>query len=131
MAINKWIANGRLTKDSELRYTQEGKGILTFTLAVSRNYKNANGEYDADFIQCVLFGSTDQERCRATKLADYLNKGTLVNVEARMQSRSYENQDGQMVYVTEAVIEEIQLLSQPQEKQQPQRNTRSRQNNRR
>lgn len=131
MALNTWAANGRLTKDSELRYTQNGQGVLTFTLAVSRDYKNDQGEYDADFIQCVLWGSSDQQKDRATKLADYLNKGTLVNVVGRMQSRHYENQEGQSVYVTECNIDNIQLLAQPQEQPQNNRPVRNRQTKRR
>jgi single-strand DNA-binding protein len=132
MALNNWTANGRLTADSELRYTQNGQGILNFTLAVQRDYKDANGYRPADFINCVLFGSVDQEKCRATKLAEYLNKGTLVNVVARLQSRSYENNDGFKVYVTEAVIEEIYLLGQPQNQQEDnqQKDNRNQGNNR-
>jgi single-strand DNA-binding protein len=132
MALNNWTATGRLTKQAELRITSEGQGICNFTLAVQRDYKDANGDRPADFINCVLFGSKDNEKCRATKLVDYLNQGTQVNVTARLQSRSYENQDGFKVYVTEAVVQEIYLLSQPQEKQEDnqQQNNRNQGNNR-
>jgi single-strand DNA-binding protein len=134
MSLNNWTATGRLTAQAELRYTSEGQGICNFTLAIQRDYKDANGDRPADFINCVLFGSKDQEKCRATKLVDYLNKGTQVNVVARLQSRSYENQDGFKVYVTEAVIQEIYLLSQPQnqqeDNQQQNNNNRNQGNNR-
>lgn len=133
MAINNWTANGRLTKDAELRYSGSGQGILTFTLAVQRDYKDENGDRPADFINCVLFGSSDAEKCRATKLVEYLTKGTQINVTARIQSRNYENNEGMTVYVTEAVIQELQLLGSPQEQQnnrRPGRNT-NRQSSRR
>jgi single-strand DNA-binding protein len=129
MALNNWNATGRLTKQAELRYSSEGQGICNFTLAVQRDYKDVNGDRPADFINCVLFGSKDNEKCRATKLVDYLNQGTQVNVTARLQSRSYENQDGFKVYVTEAVVQEIYLLSQPQEKQEKQEDNQQQNNN--
>jgi single-strand DNA-binding protein len=130
MSLNNWNATGRLTKQAELRYSSEGQGICNFTLAVQRDYKDANGDRPADFINCVLFGSKDNEKCRATKLVDYLGQGTQVNVVARLQSRSYENQDGFKVYVTEAVIQEIYLLSQPQNKEENQQQDNQQQNNR-
>ena len=136
MSLNNWNANGRLTDQVEMRYTQNGVGVLNFTLAVKRNYKNDAGNYEADFINCVMWGSADNNS-RVETLSNYLNKGTLVNVVGRLQSRSYENQNGFTVYVVEANVHEIDLLSQPKEiqeaeqQQQQQTNTRGRNNNNR
>lgn len=130
MALNNWTATGRLTNQCDMRFTPSGQGIVNFTLAVQRDYKDANWDRPADFINCVLFGSDDPEKCRATKLSQYLNKGTQVNVVARMQSRSYENNDGFKVYVTEAVIQEIYLISQPQSHEDNKQEDNQQQNNR-
>lgn len=102
--INNVTLVGRLTKDPDLRFTQNGKGVATFTLAVNRNFTNASGEREADFIQCVLWGKP------AETLAKYGKKGLLIGIVGRIQTRNYENQQGQRVYVTEVVAETFQLL---------------------
>ena len=102
--INNVVLVGRLTKDLELRYTANGQATANFTLAVNRSYKNANGQYDADFINVVIW------RKPAETLAQYAKKGTLLGVTGRIQTRNYENQQGQRVYVTEVVCENFQLL---------------------
>jgi single-strand DNA-binding protein len=102
--INNVTLVGRLTKDPDLRYTSGGKGVATFTLAVNRNFTNQAGEREADFIQCVIW------RKPAETLANYARKGTLLGVTGRIQTRSYDNQQGQRVYVTEVVAESFQLL---------------------
>ena len=78
--------------------------VATFTLAVNRTFTNAQGEREADFINCVTF------RKQADNVNRFLSKGSLAGVDGRMQSRSYENQDGKRVFVTEAVCESVQFL---------------------
>lgn len=95
---------GRLTKDPELRYTSQGLGVATFTLAVQRNYSDNNGERQTDFIQCISW------RKLAETIANHLVKGSLIACEGRIQTRNYENQQGQRVYVTEVVVNEVQFL---------------------
>ena len=102
--INNVVLVGRLTKDSDLRYTSSGSAVASFTLAVNRNFTNQNGNREADFINCVIW------RKPAETMANYSKKGTLLGVVGRIQTRSYENQQGQRVYVTEVVCENFQLL---------------------
>ncbi|GMB09775.1 single-strand binding protein [Thermolongibacillus altinsuensis] len=102
--INRVILVGRLTKDPELRYTPNGVAVATFTLAVNRTYTNQQGEREADFINCVVW------RRQAENVANYLKKGSLAGVEGRLQTRSYENQEGRRVYVTEVVADSVQFL---------------------
>ena len=102
--INNVVLVGRLTKDPDLKYTANGQAVATFTLAVNRNFTNQSGEREADFINCVIW------RKPAETLANYAHKGTLLGVTGRIQTRNYENQQGQRVYVTEVVVENFQLL---------------------
>ena len=102
--MNKVIIVGRLTRDPEMRTTQSGLTNTTFTVAVSRNYTNQNGERDADFFNCVTW------RKQAEIVAKYCTKGTQVAVEGRLQTRSYDAQDGTKRYVTEIVVENIEFL---------------------
>lgn len=102
--INNLTLVGRLTKDPDLKYTSDGTAVATFTLAVNRNFTSADGTREADFINCVIW------RKPAETLANYARKGTLLGVTGRIQTRSYENQQGQKVYVTEVVTDNFQLL---------------------
>lgn len=102
--INNIVLVGRLTKDPDLRYTTSGTGVATFTLAVNRNFTSADGTREADFINCVIW------RKPAEILANYAKKGVLIGVTGRIQTRSYDNQQGQKVYVTEVVADNFQLL---------------------
>ena len=102
--LNNVVLVGRMTKDAELRYTPQNQAIATFTLAVNRNFKNANGEREADFINCVIW------RQQAENLANWAKKGVLIGITGRIQTRSYENQQGQRVYVTEVIADNFQLL---------------------
>ena len=102
--INNTVLVGRLTKDVELRYTPSNVAVATFTLAVNRTFKNENGEREADFINCVMW------RQQAENLANWAKKGALIGITGRIQTRSYDNQQGQRVYVTEVVAEQFQLL---------------------
>mgnify|MGYP002639224940 FL=1 len=102
--INNVCLVGRMTKDAELRYTPNNQAVATFSLAVNRNFKSQNGEREADFINCVIW------RQQAENLANWAKKGALIGITGRIQTRSYENQQGQRVYVTEVVSETFQLL---------------------
>ncbi|CYU89374.1 TPA: single-stranded DNA-binding protein [Streptococcus suis] len=103
--INNIVLVGRLTRDVELRYTPSNQAVATFTLAVNRNFKNqATGEREADFINCVIWNK------QAENLANWTKKGHLIGITGRIQTRSYDNQQGQRVYVTEVVAESFQLL---------------------
>lgn len=102
--INNLTLVGRLTKDPDLKYTGNGTAVATFTLAVNRNFTNQSGEREADFINCVIW------RKPAETLANYAKKGVLIGVTGRIQTRSYDNQQGQRVYVTEVVADNFQLL---------------------
>ncbi len=102
--MNKVVLLGRLTRDPELRYTQSGIASLSFTIAVNRNYKNASGGYDADFIPIVVW------RALAETLGKHLKKGARVAVGGRIQTRSYDGNDGQKRYVTEVVADDATII---------------------
>lgn len=95
---------GRLTKAVDLRYTQNGVAYGSFTIAVNRRFKNQNGEREADFINCVIW------KKNAENLANFTQKGTLIGVSGAIQTRNYDNQQGQRVYVTEVLVENFDLL---------------------
>ena len=102
--INSVNLVGRLTRDVELRVSQSNVTVATFTLAVNRSFKSANGEREADFINCVAFKKT------AEILNQYAGKGSQIGVTGSIQTRNYENKDGQRVYVTEVIANNIALL---------------------
>lgn len=102
--MNRVVLVGRLTKDPELRYTPSGAAVAIFTLAVNRTFTNQQGEREADFINCVVW------RKPAENVANFLKKGSLAGVDGRLQTRSYEGQDGKRVYVTEVQAESVQFL---------------------
>ena len=102
--MNKTVLIGRLTKDPEIRYLTSGTAVTTFTLAVSRNFANQQGDKQADFIPIVVW------RNLAENCAKYLAKGRLVAVLGRIQTRSYDGKDGQKRYATEVVADEVQFL---------------------
>lgn len=110
--INRVVLVGRLTRDVELRYTTSGAAVGTFSLAVNRQFTNANGEREADFINCVIW------RKSAENFANFTSKGSQVAVEGRLQTRNYENQQGQRVYVTEVVVDNFSLLESRAESEQ-------------
>ncbi len=115
--INNVTLVGRLTKDAELKYTPANQAVAQFTLAVNRTFKNANGDREADFINCVIW------RQAAENFANFAKKGALIGITGRIQTRNYENQQGQRVYITEVIAENFQMLesrNQQQEQQQGQ-----------
>lgn len=102
--VNKVCLTGRVTKNIELKYTQNNIAITNFTLAVTRKFKNQNGEYESDFINCIAYKST------AELLSKYVKKGDLLGIEGRIQTRNYEDKDGKRVYVTEVIVDSIDFL---------------------
>jgi single-strand DNA-binding protein len=102
--INRVVLVGRLTKDPDLRYTPSGAAVARFTLAVNRTFSNASGEKETDFINCTVW------RKQAENTANFLKKGSLAGVEGRIQTGSYEGQDGKRVYTTEVVADSVQFL---------------------
>lgn len=102
--LNRVILIGRLTRDPELRYTSSGVAVTQFTLAVDRPFSNQNGEREADFIPIVTW------RQLAETCANYLRKGRLTAVEGRIQVRSYDNNEGRRVYVTEIIADNVRFL---------------------
>ncbi|GAF66358.1 single-stranded DNA-binding protein [Bacillus sp. TS-2] len=102
--LNRVVLVGRLTKDPELRYTPNGVAVANFTLAVNRAFSNQQGEREADFINCVIW------RKQAENVANYLKKGSLAGVDGRVQTRSYDNNEGRRVFITEIVAESVQFL---------------------
>ena len=102
--MNKWIGIGRIVKDIELKQTPNGTYVAEFTLAVNRNFKNAEGNYEADFIDCVAFKQA------AETIRKYVHKGDKFGVEGRIQVRSYTNKEGNKRYVTEVVVEQFEFV---------------------
>lgn len=102
--MNKVFLIGRLTKDPELRYTSTNTAAASFTVAVNRNFTNQNGEREADFINVVVW------RKQAENVKQYLTKGSQVAIDGRIQTRSYDAQDGTKRYVTEVVADNVQFL---------------------
>lgn len=121
--LNRVVLVGRLTRDPDLRYTGSGTAVANFNLAVNRPFKTKDGEQEADFINCVVWRKT------AENLANYMSKGSMIGVDGRIQTRSYEGNDGKTVYVTEVVAESIQFLESRGNKQEGQANAQSQQNN--
>jgi single-strand DNA-binding protein len=102
--INRVVLVGRLTKDPELRYTPNGVAVANFTLAVNRPFKGEDGEQKADFISIVVW------RRAAENVANFVSKGSLVGIDGRLQTGSYDNTEGKRVYITEVVADSVQFL---------------------
>lgn len=109
--INRTVLVGRLTKDPEIRYTQSGMAVANFTVAVNRQFTNANGEREADFISCIVWRKAAENFCNFT------HKGSLVGIDGRIQTSSYEK-EGQRVYATQVVVDSFSLLEPKQQSQQ-------------
>lgn len=107
--INRVVLVGRMTRDPELRLTNSGASVTNFTLALNRNYSSADGQ-QADYINCVVWNKI------AENVEKYCSKGSLVGVEGRLQSRSYDNAQGQKVYVTEVLCSSVQFINTKREK---------------
>lgn len=106
--MNKIVLIGRITKDLDLRKTTNGTSVLKFTLAVNRRFNNDTQE--ADFISCIAWEK------RAEVMYQYLKKGSRIGIVGRLQTGSYEGQDGRRVYTTDVVVDEIDFLEQKQQR---------------
>lgn len=102
--INNVVLVGRLVRDVDLKYTNSGRAATNFTLAVNRDFKNEQGVNEADFISCAAFGK------QAENMARFLGKGSLIGVEGRISTRSYQAKDGKTVYVTEVITSKVGFL---------------------
>ena len=120
--LNRTILTGRLTKDPDVKVTQSGVSVANFTLAVNRTFTNKQGEREADFINCVAF------RKQAENVGQYLNKGALVGVDGRLQTRTYQNDEGRTIYITEVVCDNVQFLEPKNQQAQAQQNQQSHNN---
>lgn len=103
--INNFILQGRFVKDLDLRYTSSGKAVASSTVASQRNFKNSNGEYESDFIPVVIWGKT------AERVANHFKKGNEILLVGRIQTRNYENEQGQKIYITEMIVESFSFTS--------------------
>lgn len=118
--INRVTLIGRLVRDPDLRRTNDGTMVASFTIAVNRNYTAKDGQPQADFINCVVWRKT------AETLEKYCRKGNLIGLDGRLQTRTYENAQGQRVFVTEVVCDNIQFL---ESKSNNNQNTQNKHNN--
>ena len=121
--INRVVLVGRMTRDPELRRTPQGDAVTSFTLAVNRNYTSRDGQQQADFINCVVW------RKPAENVERYCSKGSLVGVEGRIQTRSYDNSQGQKVYVVEVICDSVQFLETRAARERAQSQPQMQQNN--
>ena len=103
--LNQVVLVGRLTSDPVVEETENGKKVSSITVAVPRSYKNVDGTYDTDFIRCTLWGGIAENTC------EYCKKGDIVGVKGRIQTSSYETEDGNKKYAMEVVAEKISFLS--------------------
>ncbi|WNF36442.1 single-stranded DNA-binding protein [Bacillaceae bacterium IKA-2] len=102
--LNRVVLVGRLVRDPELRYTPNGIAVGSFTLAVNRPFSSSDGNKEADFLNIIVW------RKQAENVANFLRKGSLTGVDGRLQSRSYENNEGKKVFVVEVVADSVQFL---------------------
>lgn len=103
--LNRVVLTGRFTKDPEVRVTPSGLSVVQFTLGVQRQFSRKDGERESDFISCVAWRKT------AENIGKYFRKGDLIGVDGRIQTRSYEDKNGQRVYVTEVVVDNFAFLN--------------------
>lgn len=102
--MNKWCGVGRLTKDPEIKLTSNQTKFCQFTLAVDRRFKDQNGQRQADFINCLAWRQT------AEFIAKYFKKGNRIGVVGSIQTRSYDDQNGQKRFITEVVVDEAEFV---------------------
>ncbi len=102
--MNKVVLVGRLTRDPEVRSTSSGSSTARFTVAVNRNFKNKDGQYDADFVSCVAFRNT------ADFVSKFFKKGSMIGLEGRIQTGSYDAQDGSKRYTTDVVVDNVEFV---------------------
>src|SRR5699024_6828429 len=120
MSLNRVVLTGRLTRNPDLKYTQNGVAVANGNIACNRPFKNQQGENEADFINFVVWKKA------AENIANYMKKGSQIGIDGRLQTRTYENNNGQTVFVTEVVADSVQFLESKgsqqtqQQSQQPQ-----------
>jgi single-strand DNA-binding protein len=110
--MNKVILIGRLVKDPEVKTTQSGAAVCSFTVAVDRKFRNKDGERQADFLSCVAW------KQQAEILGKYFQKGSKIGIVGNVQTRNYEDGNGKKVYVTEVVVDEIEFVESKGERQE-------------
>lgn len=110
--INRYVGVGRITKDPQIRHTGSGAAVTSFTVAINRDYKNDNGEQQADFINCICWNKL------AENVERYCSKGSLVGIDGSLRSRTYEDNSGRKVYVVEVLCDSVQFLDTKKEQQQ-------------
>lgn len=115
--MNKIILLGRLTRNPEIRYTQSGKVVASFTLAVDRPFTNQDGQKEADFINCILWGKS------AETLGNTVLKGQKIAVEGRLQIRSYDAKDGSKRWLTEVICDRFEYVERKDDGSKPQQHT--------
>lgn len=109
--LNTVALTGRLTKDVDLRFTKSGTAVGSFTIAVDRQFRSANGERETDFVNCQVW------RKSAENFANFTHKGALVGIQGRIQTRTYDDKDGKKVFVTEVIVDNFALLEPKQTSQ--------------
>ena len=103
--LNQVVLVGRLTKDLETKELEDGKTVCNVTLAIPRSFKNAEGEYETDFVECVLWDVV------AKNTAEYCKKGDIVGIKGRLQTDNYEKESGEKVYKLNVIAEKVTFLS--------------------
>lgn len=109
--LNQVVLVGRLTKELEIKELEDNKKVCNITIAVPRSYKNFKGEYETDFINCTLWNSIAQNT------AEYCHKGDIVGIKGRLQTTSFEKEDGTKTFITEVIAEKVTFLSSKSEKE--------------
>ena len=109
--MNKVIMTARTTANIELKQTTSGVPVTTFSIAVKRNFKT-NGTYESDFFNCVAYRGT------AEMISKYVNKGDLIGIEGRLQTRNYTDNTGRKIYVTEIIVDNVEFLQAKKDKQE-------------
>ena len=112
--LNQLVLVGRLTSDLEAKEVEDGKKVTNMTLAIPRSFKNADGEYETDFVECTLWNNI------AENTAEYCKKGDIVGVKGRLQTNNYEKEDGSKVFKLDVVAEKVTFLS-SRSKDEPER----------
>lgn len=107
--LNRVILMGRITQDLEVRQTPNGVSTLTFNVAVERNFKDQNGQYQADFITCVAW------RQQAEFIGRYFGKGRMIALEGNLRTRTYEDKNGSRHYVTEVYVDSVSFTGEPKQ----------------
>ena len=116
MSLNNVSLSGRITHQPEIKYTPNGMAVCSFSLAVTRNFKDSDGNYGTDFINCVSFSKT------AELVANYFTKGQMMIVNGRIQTRSYENKEGRKVNVFEIICDQVHFADSKKDNNNQQQN---------